>query len=202
MPAVQIHRERTVSKLKFLVVLVILLFSLAWTTTANAFVELNTFFMTNSLKTTAATTSSQTYLETTVGFAIDNKSQYQVGWAYNLFSTSDAATTTQTYSSTQMGPRFIAFLTKSKSWSAGFGYYLTTSATYSDGTGTSETWKGSALKLDVGYNMPISEQFYLGFRLNYSSATYVERLVATTTYTTVSYAKTTMYPSIYMLYTF
>lgn len=169
---------------------------------AFAFIELNAFYTGETLSTGASETTSRVFLEGAIGFQIDKKGYYLVGWNYSMFSTSDQAIETTAYSSVQMGPRFIFILDKGKNWSLGLGYNLVTSATFKAGSGTEETWKGTGLKADIGYNFPLGEDFFLGLRLNYSSATYAEKLIGETTYSTVSYSKTMIYPSIYSIFIF
>ena len=89
---------------------------------------------------------------------------------------------------------------KQKTWSLGFAYYIVTSASYSSGSGSADTWKGTALHVDGGYNMPVGDSFYASLRLNYSAATYSELLTGGTSYSTISYAKTYIYPSIAAVY--
>jgi hypothetical protein len=164
---------------------------------AKAHIELNGFYASESLTEAATSSASRMFLEFTVGFEIDKKGDYLVGWNYSMFSTTDTATATAKYASTQMGPRFLMMLDKAKNWSFGLGYYVVTSATYESGPGSSEKWKGRALKVDVGYSFPISDKWYMGLRGNYSSASYDERLVGATGYSVVAYSKTLLYPSVY-----
>lgn len=173
-----------------------------WMPEAWSYVELNGFYTNGGLTTDASETSSNMFFEGSIGFAIDRKSKYLVGWNYSMHSTSDTATATKTYSSTQMGPRFVLMLNKHKTWSFGLGYYLVTTGTFSDGTGASETWKGTALKADFGYNFAVSEKLFVGARLNYSSASYAEKIVGSADYSTVSYTRTIMYPSLYTIWLF
>jgi hypothetical protein len=163
---------------------------------AHAFLEFNAFYFSDAMNTGTSSTSTRTFIEATLGFMIDKGGRYYAGWAYASHGASDSPSgTAVTYASTEMGPRFLIMIDKAKEWSLGFGYYLVTSAAYS--SGTSETWKGSALKADIGYNFNVMESFQLGARLNYSSATYVEKLVGSA-YSTVSNTRAFIYPSLYM----
>lgn len=184
------------SFLKLIVALALLL--LFATVEAFAYAELNVFYNGETFNPGTATTSTKTFAEVSVGFSIDNGSRYLVGWSYGLFS----SITTDTYSCTQMGPRFIWSITKSKSVSLGLGYNLVTKASYTPNGGTAQEWTGTAIKVDLGYNFPVSESFYIGFRLNYSSATFSSKLVNSTTYSTVSNTAVYTYPSIYSIYLF
>lgn len=167
---------------------------------ANAFIELNAFYFTDTMAAATSPTSSRMFIEGTLGFMIDKNGQYLVGWAYGMFNSTDNNGTAITYGSTQMGPRFVWNMDKQHHWSLGLGYYLVTNATYNGGS--DEKWKGSAIKADVGYNLDIADRFQLGLRLNFSTASYTEKLVGDTTYSTIAYTRTFMYPSIYSIYMF
>lgn len=176
--------------------------ALGFTTEAQAFVELNTFYFSDAMSAAATTSSNRMNIEAALGFAVDNKNRYLVGWGYNMMTSTDASTTTATYSSTQMGPRFIVGIDKNNEWTVGLAYYLVTNASYDSGGGSSVTWKGTALKFDLGYSFKLSDSFMLGIRGNYSSASYTEQLVGSTTYSAVGYSRTSMYPSLYTIYYF
>ena len=169
---------------------------------ALAHLELNAYYSSGTMNTGSAETNTSMFIEGALGFTIDKKGQYLVGWGYNMVSTTEAGTGTTVYSSTQMGPRFLWFVDKSKNWSVAFAYYLVTSATYTPDGGTAEKWKGTGLKLDAGYNFPVNDSFSLGVRMNYSSATYIEKLTNDTTYEQVSYTNSQIYPSLYLVWLF
>jgi hypothetical protein len=168
---------------------------------AMAYVELNGFYFSDAMTAATNTTASRMFIEGALGFEIDKKGEYLAGWAYSMFTASDGATATTSYSSTQMGPRFLYMLDKNKNWSIGLGYYLVTTAKFNNGT-TDETWKGTALKADIGYSYSVSEKFKLGMRLNYGLATYTEKFVGGVTYSSISYTRSFMYPSLYSIYLF
>lgn len=168
---------------------------------ADAFIELNTFYFSEAETTAATSNSNRTFLEGTVGYRIDKAGQYLVGWGVASHSQTVSATASTTYSSLQMGPRFLWLIDKSKNWSIGLAYYIVTKATYDNGSGA-ETWKGAAYHFDAGYNLPVNDSFYLAVRLNYSLSSYNEKLVGATTYSTVSYSKSFIYPSLAAFYVF
>lgn len=169
---------------------------------AQAYIELNAFYLSDSLATTSTTASTKMFVEGSVGFAIDRKGSYLVGWNYSLYSTSDSGSSTDTYSSTQMGPRFLFMLDKEHHWSLGLGYYLVTTASFNLGGSGEQQWKGSAFKVDAGYSMDLTETVKMGLRLNYSSATYSEQLVGDTDYSKVSYSRSHIFPSVYTMIVF
>lgn len=168
---------------------------------ASAYLELNTFYSSDNFKNSSTTTNTVTLYDVSIGFAVDKKGLYLVGWNYTGHSTSKTTTTSESYASTQMGPRFLFHFDKQKMYSLGFAYNLSTKATFNNGTST-YTWKGTGLKADLGVNFPIGENTFLGLRLNYSSTSYNEQLQNTTTYTQVSYSRAFIYPSIYFFFGF
>jgi hypothetical protein len=188
--------------MKSLLLTIVCLSILGFARPAQAYLELNTFYSSEGLATASTAGATRMMIEGSVGFGIDKSHKYNVGWAYATHSASDTGSIETTYTSTQMGPRFIYVIDKDKRWSLGLGYYLVTTGTFKTAGGSEEKWKGTALKVDLGYNFPVSEDFFVGLRLNYSSASYSERLVGDTDYTKVSYTRTAMYPSIYLFYLF
>jgi hypothetical protein len=187
--------------MKHLALIIICLFVSGFARQAHAYIELNSFYSSEGLTTDSTTAATRMIIEGSIGFGIDKNRRYNVGWAYAMHSSTDSGSAEVTYSSAQMGPRFIYMIDRDKRWSLGLGYYLVSSATFK-GSGSEEKWKGTVIKADLGYNFPLSDDFFLGLRVNYSGATYTERLVGDTDYTKVSYTRTAMYPSIYLYYSF
>jgi hypothetical protein len=176
---------------------------IAFVQKASAYVELNGFYFNDSLTVGTAASANRLFIEGSLGFAVDSHKKYNIGWNYSTQSTSDVANgKTATYSSSQMGPRFLIFLDRNNAWSLGFGYYLVSKASYDDGNGNSATWKGTAYKVDIGYNFPVTESLLAGIRMNYSGASYSEQIVGSTTYSNVSYTRSIIYPSLYAVYIF
>jgi hypothetical protein len=99
-----------------------------------------------------------------------------------------------------MGPGAIFYFGK-HDWRLGFAYNLVTSASYAVSGSTTKTWSGTGMSADFGYQFQISDGFGLGLRLNYSSSSFSSQLV-NTTYTTISYSKTLIYPSVAMTFEF
>ncbi len=159
--------------------------------------DTNLYYTSEGLTTAAATTSTRTMYDIGVGFSVGKSNQFQVGWNYTGHATSDStAGVATTYTSTQMGPRFVFYFDKGLRWRTSFAYNLSTSANYTAGAAAAEKWKGTGLGADFGYQFEVNQAFSIGARLNYSTATYNESLVNGTTYSTVSYVKTFMYPSV------
>ena len=70
------------------------------TVKVRAHVEVNAFYTGEALSAGSTMTSNRTFIEAAIGFSIDKKAQYNVGWNYSMMSMSDVSTTTTTYSST------------------------------------------------------------------------------------------------------
>ena len=164
---------------------------------AEAFVELNLFYDSDALSTPSSSSDAKTYYEACLGFGIDSKGRYLVGWNYSSFSKTDSGTTSATYTSTQMGPRFIFMFGKDKQWSLGAGYYLVTTGDY-NASNTDKQLTGTAFKVDAGYNFPMTDEVMVGLRLNYSAATYTSQLVSGS-YSGISDTVNLIYPSVYAI---
>ena len=181
----------------------LVIFCLLTAQRASAFVELNLFYFNDALTMSTSASNNRMAIDGAVGFAIDSKKRYNVGWNYTTQSATDVSgSSTKTYSSTQMGPRFVWMIDRNNSWSLGLGLYLISKAKFDDGAGNTPEWRGTAYKFDVGYNFPINESVYFGLRMNYSSASFSEQIVNSATYSNVSYSRSAIYPSIYGYYVF
>ncbi len=178
------------------------LFFIVLTAQAQAYLELNAFYNSDNFKNEKTNSNTVMLYDASIGFAIDKKGMYSVGWNYsgNTASTNDG-TNSKSYSSTQMGPRFIFFFDKAKMFNLGLTYNISTKASYNDGTDTFN-WKGTAMKADFGVNFPIGETSFFGLRLNYSTASYNEQLKGSADYKTVSYNRNFIYPSLSMFFGF
>lgn len=166
-----------------------------------AIIDANVFYFTDA--TSAATDSSNavTAYAFYLGFALDKKGNYLAGWNFASYSTTaEADPTTIEYSSTQMGPAFVAYLNKDQTWRVGLAYNLKTTADYDKTGSTAEEWRGTGISGDIGYQLHFSESFSLGIRLNYSQSTYSEKVVGAVK-TDVSYTKNLIYPSLGLTFT-
>ena len=186
------------SRFKF-VICVILSFFYAPKASAGI-VDLNLLYYTDSTTATTVASGSKLFYDVCLGFSVYKNNEIIIGWNYANYSTSETAgTTTTTYSSTQMGPKFIFFLNHDHNWRIGAAYNLISKATYQNGANPSETWKGSAYAIDVGYQFLLSETFLFGARLNYSLSSYNEKLIGAA-YSTISNSQTYIYPSLAVSY--
>lgn len=157
--------------------------------------DLNTFYLTDTLSTDDTDEHAITIYAFFLGFMLDNKKRFQLGWNYASYTTNNSSAGTETeYTSPQMGPAFVMFIDKDRNWRFSFAYNLVTTAEYTSGS-TSEEWRGSGMAGDLGYQFQATEIFSFGLRLNYSTTAFSESLVGTTQ-SSVSHSKALIYPSI------
>ncbi len=163
-------------------------------------VDLNLLYYSDTLSTTTNSSSAKTFYDFCLGFSVYKNDSILIGWNYGSYATSSTAnSSTTTYSSTQMGPKFLFFLNHDHNWRLGLAYNLISKAAYQNGASPSETWKGTAYAIDVGYQFQISDSLLFGARLNYSLSNYNEKLIGTT-YTTDTSTETFIYPSLAVSY--
>jgi hypothetical protein len=164
-----------------------------------AIYELNMFYASQALTISSAESGSKMFIDGCALIDVSKKPLVSVGWNYGMMSTSDSTTSTTTLSTSDMGPRVVWVFDRQGAWSLGLTYNLIATASYSGGSGT-DTWRGTTLKADIGWSPQLSEDTYLGIRLNYYSANYTEELAGGTSYSQVSYARSFIYPSVFLSY--
>ena len=126
---------------------------------------------------------------------MDKQGRFHIGWNYASYSTNLVSGSTTTYSSTQMGPSLVAFINKAHNWRVGFSYNLVTNASYKITGGTTETWTGTGLSADIGYQFYFFEKVMVGCKFNYSNTSYTTKLIGSTQ-SSISYNESLIYPSI------
>lgn len=186
-------------RMRFLSLLILMGISVFSASLAEAHFELSAFYF--STAETASQNTAVNYMnyDLAIGFSVDKSGQYLVGWGYGNHTASErssGASAASTYNSTHMGPRFLWMIGKEKAWSLGFGYYLVTQASSKAAGGSTETWKGTTMLADLGYNVPVADNMFAAIRLNYSLASFNEKLVDGSTFSKVSYNRTLIYPSL------
>lgn len=165
-----------------------------------ASLDFNAFYFSDSLTESATRSNARTFFDLAFTIDLDKKGHYVLGWSYGSLSATDSVTTNITYSATEMGPQFGWFFTKDKSWSTFLTYNLQATAKFNDGT--AYEWRGSSYKIAVGYRPMVFDGFYAGIFLNYYAASFSEQLVGTTTFSTISYSRGTIYPTLSFSYNF
>lgn len=166
-------------------------------THAALFLDSNALYYSDGLSTTTASSSSNIFFDGYAGFSVDKKSRFQLGWSYGLQKLTTSGSSTASYATTQTGPKFVFYIDKRREWSLSGTYNIISNATSTIDGGTEETWRGRSFKFDLGYTLWLSDYFGLGLRVNYLLAQYSEMLVGGTTYSTITYSRTNIYPSLY-----
>lgn len=164
---------------------------------ARAFVlDINAFYYSDSFKQSTQETQTRIFGDVMLGLAIDKKGLWVVGWNVGYVSATDQGATTDTYTVTEMGPKFGLFLDKERVYGLWATYNLTVSGTYSPGGGTAETWRGTSLKVELGVTPALDTEMFAGVKLIYHSETFNESLIGSTNYSQVAYNRAFIYPSL------
>ncbi len=170
---------------------------------AKAFLfDANVFYFTDTFApATGSLVYAYTNYDVRLGFGVDKKQRFFIGWNYSGVSAGNQVTAgTNQYISTEMGPSFLLVLNKDKTWILSFTYNISSNATYTPAGGTAEKWKGTTMKAYLGYNVEISEGLFMGPTINYYAATFSETIVDDTTYSTTGNARSQIYPALYLGY--
>lgn len=164
--------------------------------------DLNLFYFTDELSLDDKDSSDRTFYTVFLGFIVDRDARYHIGWNYATYQTTDKISDVENkYSSTQMGPSFVMYLNRARSWRLGLSYNLITTGKF-EGNGDPEVeWRGTGLAVELGYRYRMGERSSIGLSLNYSSTSYNEEFIDTTK-EDVSYSRTHIYPSIAMGFEF
>lgn len=132
-------------------------------------------------------------------FNLDKKGRFVAGWGYgSRHFEEDASGTTTELSITEMGPRFGFYFDKQGAWSLFVTYYLQAKGEYT-ATDTTEL-RGTSLKGELLFSPVILESFSFGIKLNYYQSSFGEEIIDSTTLESVSYSRSTIYPSLAFSY--
>jgi hypothetical protein len=169
---------------------------------AQVFIDFNGYYAADSFKLVETSNESKMLMDFAFGFALDRNAQYQIGWNYSMMgATSPVTGGSDTYSSTEMGPKFSYYFSKHRTWGASLTYNLIVNGSYTPQGGSARKWRGSSLRFDIGYAIPIDEFFRLGLRMVYNSTSFNEE-VDEPTLTSVSFNRSFIYPALHMSYLF
>lgn len=114
------------------------------------------------------------------GGSIDGGGRFYIGWNYFMWSrTTDNDGTESEISLTEQGPRFLFFFNEMRTLglSASWHPYVKGERTLS---GTNQELSGSGYTASFLYHLKVNNKFYMGFSVNYHSATLDEQTVGTT----------------------
>lgn len=163
---------------------------------AQVVLDANSFYYSDALTTSSSANVNRLFYNLFLGFALDKKAFYQLGWSYANFSATDEdGTTSREYSSTQMGPGFIFYLDKARTWRVGLYYHLKVEGEYAVTGSATQEWRGSAYAGDIGYQVLLGPSLSMAARINYSSSAFNESFESTTK-TDISYSRALIYPSL------
>lgn len=128
---------------------------------------------------------------------------FHLGWSIISMSqkTDVGTTSSESFSSLDMGPEFRWAFDKKGLFSVSLVYGVLAKGTYQSGVGssTSETVSGTNLFFKFAIEPEISERWHLGFAMNYYSVQY-KLSVVNSVETSVSYKNTWTFPSISATY--
>ncbi|MGE3974735.1 MAG: hypothetical protein AB7F59_09435 [Bdellovibrionales bacterium] len=168
-------------------------------------VDFNGFYFSDAA-TISSTNSASTrmFYDASLMVRITKKGELYMGWNYGGYDTTvTTGSDTETYASSQMGPRFLWFMNKGRNWSLAAAYNLVTTAAYKAGSaGTALKWRGTAIKADIGYVSWLNDTFAIGGKVNYNSASYIESSEDGNTYIQATNTRVHIYPSIYLGFQF
>lgn len=159
-------------------------------------VDANFFYFTDSLTASSTSGTTDLFFDVAIMTSLNRAGDLVVGWNYGSYSIAESGTSSTTFTATEMGPRFGYYIDRKMEWSFFATYNLQTEATYQ--TTSSETWRGSSYKVEFGYSPEVFDETFVGGKIIYYSATYTEKLVGSTTFSTVSYTRSLIYPALMM----
>lgn len=127
--------------------------------------------------------------------------KYYLGWGIISASsknTNSTAGVDQSFSTLDMGPTFRVHFDKKGLYTGTLTYALFAKGTLVTGA-TSEAISGSSMHLKFAVEPEVTERFFIGFALNYYSATYTKS-VLNSTESSVSYKVQRTFPSFSLSY--
>lgn len=160
----------------------------------------NLFYISDALDVTDQTFTRHGF-DLSLAMGLDQDAMFNLGVNISAMGTMDEVGSAETsWSTLDYGVKFIAFLTRVKTWGLGLAYNLKADGKYESG-GTEIDWRGSSIKFDIGYNPIIVNGFYFGVRLSYYVALYNEESTdGGSNYTSKDVKRSFIYPSIYLSY--
>lgn len=117
---------------------------------------------------------------------------------HQLSTTSDVTgANDNTFSTLDMGPMFMWVMDHKRTYSFTAAYNILAKAT--NETTTSADWTGSSYLVSFGVTPELFDGWYVGFKLNYYSATYTEQKIGSAV-TDVSNTRTMIFPTFVISY--
>lgn len=183
--------------MKFLKPIILLTLLLTCQTSLAGLVINNTgYYFSKSGKDNGSTKAMSTYHDRLfVGATFLKSKRMALGWNYHMWNESDKDTNTDTYASTEMGPRLLWF------WNSDHTVFLSAtwspflSATRTIGGASEEELGGSSIHVSFSGQFKLGGAWALGVSMNYHSASFTTSKVGTTE-STITDSRTHIYPAI------
>lgn len=156
--------------------------------------DVNVFYFSDTFTYNSTNnTYKRTFYDFMIGFGVTKSRRFIVGWNYDSMLFSDNPGTETSLKITDMGPKFIYYFNKDRTWSLGFTYNLITTGTYTSGSSNSEL-RGSSLRVEGGYQPMMWENVFLGAKIVYYKASFKEEVTNSTSIADVTDSRTAIYP--------
>lgn len=171
--------------------LIPLLLILSGSAKAEVLLDLGGSYLSDSLASSATTSSSKYFYNLGVMFSL--KKKVWGGWSYSGFSYNESSAATTTLSSQDTGPIVKWQFGKSDLYSVSAAYNILSRATYSSGS-SDESWQGTSIWMQFGITPEVNEGLHVGAALNYYAASYNKKTVNSTE-SSASNSRTWIYPT-------
>lgn len=103
---------------------------------------------------------------------LDSKSRFYMGFqGVSLSHKTTDGSTTNTYTSMDLGPYFLWAMDEKGTYTLSLGYNVSSEAKFNDGSSNKE-WSGTSLFAGIGFMPEVKDDFYMGFKILYYAATY------------------------------
>ena len=132
-----------------------------------------------------------------------NSARVYLGATFLGLSTTDTdiSSVLTSFASQDIALSMRTYLDRSKSSSLTFGYSFYSKGTFVTGSGSTETWTGTSILVNLSYMPRLRDNFNFGISLTYYGGSYARRIVNTTT-DAISAKKTVIIPTLCMEYEF
>lgn len=158
--------------------------------------DINLFYFSDTMAYSQSPQYGRTFYDFMVGFPVTKKKSFIVGWNYDGMSfTDNDGTGATTLTITDMGPKFVYYVDKDRTWVLGFTYNLITKGAYTPNGGTQTELRGSSMRFEAGYTPMMWENVFIGAKIVYYKATFAEEITNETSLEQVSYGRTAIYPA-------
>ncbi len=158
---------------------------------AGFLLELGGTYISDSLTTSPATSSSKMFYQ--IGGLFNYQKTIWGGWNYSSISQSDSGSEKIVFASTDTGPYFKWQFGKHAIFNFSLAYNILSRATYKIDSGESESWQGTSYWIQLGVLPEVKNGLRVGASLNYYSASYTKKTVNSVE-SSASNSKTWIFP--------